>query len=181
MEFEMSVSVSLYEVIQDHAYDLLDPKHLEVSVKSIQEFHNIYFSRGYEDSRRNIKDGIIFNESNRTKSLYTLLNVVYAVNADEKHEQTNSNITRISCRNESCNDAYMLEPFLLPRLCLLNKFSFSVTPKRQASVDRLHKQKSKFSSQSEGAFFKKKWEDTIYFLDHGKTNCLECAHVEKEG
>ncbi|XP_022888919.1 kinesin-like protein KIN-10C [Olea europaea var. sylvestris] len=163
MEFEMSVSVSLYEVIQDHAYDLLDPKHLEVqileaahgkihlkglsqvSVKSIQEFHNIYFSRGsfqksaqkipteqtrnhkglmirvtpeddnlktmltsYEDSRRNIKDGIIFNESNRTKSLYTLLNVVYAVNADEKHEQTNSNITRISCRNESCNDAYML-------------------------------------------------------------------------
>ncbi|CAA2981614.1 kinesin KIN-10C [Olea europaea subsp. europaea] len=41
MEFGKSVSVSLYEVIQDPAYDLLDPKHLEVAVKSIQEFHNL--------------------------------------------------------------------------------------------------------------------------------------------
>lgn len=32
MKFGKSVSVSLYEVIQEHAYDLLDPKHPEVQI-----------------------------------------------------------------------------------------------------------------------------------------------------
>ncbi|KAL0304278.1 UNVERIFIED_CONTAM: Kinesin-like protein KIN-10C [Sesamum radiatum] len=63
-ELGKSVSVSLYELSQDQAYDLLNPKHpavqvledahgkinlkglSQVSVKSISEFHNIYFSQG---------------------------------------------------------------------------------------------------------------------------------------
>ncbi|KAK4431479.1 Kinesin-like protein KIN-10C [Sesamum alatum] len=63
-ELRKSVSVSLYELSQDQAYDLLNPKHpavqvledahgkinlkglSQVSVKSLSEFHDIYFSQG---------------------------------------------------------------------------------------------------------------------------------------
>ncbi|XP_027110282.1 kinesin-like protein KIN-10C isoform X2 [Coffea arabica] len=144
-----SVSISIFEVQQEHAYDLLDPKHSEVQVledcrgkinlkglskvpvKSILEFQNIYFSMsnisksahkiphehtrrshkcliihvlamndnstpklvgkmnfvdlaGYEDSRRISRDGsALLDRTN--KSLHTLLNVVYALNANEMH------------------------------------------------------------------------------------------------
>ncbi|CAI9760025.1 unnamed protein product [Fraxinus pennsylvanica] len=217
MDFGKSVSVSLYEMIEDHAYDLLDPKHIEVqilegpqgkihlkglsqaskydsqiktkfsTVEDLACSFDIISTYGYKDPRRNIKDGTIFTESNRTnKSLYTMLNVVYALNTDEKHlPYRESKLTRIlqeSLGGKSpCFDAYMLESFLLPRLCLLIKFSFSITPKCQASVDRIHKQKSKFSSQSERSFINKKWEDAVYVLDHVKTDCFKCAPVEKEG
>ncbi|KAL2550486.1 ATP binding microtubule motor family protein [Forsythia ovata] len=213
MEFGKSVSVSLYEVVQDHAYDLLDPKHPEVQilegaqgkihlkglsqvyVKSIQEFHNIYFSRGcfqksvqkipteqmrshkglmihvsseddnlktklrskmnfvdlagYEDPRRNIKDGTIFTESNRTnKSLYTLLNVVYALNADEKRvPYRESKLTRIlqdslggtshvlmlTCLNPSfCQDS----------VCSISLVSLSRRNAKQVLVDSTNRSRS---------------------------------------
>ncbi|CAI9771919.1 unnamed protein product [Fraxinus pennsylvanica] len=178
-----SVCVSLYEVIQEHAYDLLDPKHpqvkilegaqgkthlkglSQVDVKSIQEFHNIYFSRvssqkssqkiptekmrchkglmihvspeddnlktkltskmnfvdlaGYEDPRRNIKDGTIFTESNRTnKSLYTLLNVVHALNVNEKRvPYRESELTRILQDSLSGTSHVLILTCLNPSFC----------------------------------------------------------------
>ncbi|XP_059629242.1 kinesin-like protein KIN-10C [Cornus florida] len=144
-----SVTISSYEIFQDHVYDLLDPKRPEVlvledalgkiklkglsqvSVKSISEFKKIYFSgcssqklvqkkalempkrshrgliisissydensntkcvgkmnfvdlAGYEDPRRKSSDNLNLVESTRiNKSLYALLNVVYALNANE--------------------------------------------------------------------------------------------------
>ncbi|KZV20008.1 hypothetical protein F511_26766 [Dorcoceras hygrometricum] len=44
-ESKKTVSVSLYEVTQDHAFDLLDPDYAEIQVmvKSVSEFQNIYF------------------------------------------------------------------------------------------------------------------------------------------
>ncbi|KAK3037187.1 hypothetical protein RJ639_030080 [Escallonia herrerae] len=122
------VTVSFYEVFQDHVYDLLDSRRCKVPVKSISEFHKLLYCgphkpvqkiplelprrshkglmihiiscdeklntkackmnfvdlAGYEDARRNSSDGISLAESTRiNKSLYSLMNVVYALNANE--------------------------------------------------------------------------------------------------
>ncbi|GER51013.1 alpha/beta-Hydrolases superfamily protein [Striga asiatica] len=47
-ELGKSVSVSLYEMTQEHAKDLLNPEHptIQVPVKSMSEFQNIYLSQG---------------------------------------------------------------------------------------------------------------------------------------
>lgn len=47
--------------------------------------HCIVVLSGYEDSRRSSKDGISLTESTRiNKSLYAIMNVVYALNTNEK-------------------------------------------------------------------------------------------------
>ncbi|XP_022871686.1 kinesin-like protein KIN-10C isoform X2 [Olea europaea var. sylvestris] len=213
MKFGKSVSVSLYEVIQEHAYDLLDPKHPEVQilegaqgkihfkglsqvdVKSIQEFHNIYFSRGsfqksvqkiptektrchkglmihvsseddnlkakltskmnfidladYEDPRRNIKDGTIFTESSRTnKSLYTLLNVVYALNANEKRvPYRESKLTRILQDSLGGTSHAMMLMCLNPSfcqdtVCAISLVSLSRRNTKQVSIDSTNRSRS---------------------------------------
>ncbi|PIM98594.1 Plus-end-directed kinesin ATPase [Handroanthus impetiginosus] len=71
-ELGKSVLVSLYELAQDQAYDLLNPKHpvvqvledaqgkvnlkglSQVPVKSISEFHSIYFSQGSIQSAQKV-------------------------------------------------------------------------------------------------------------------------------
>ncbi|XP_058205944.1 kinesin-like protein KIN-10C [Rhododendron vialii] len=146
---QKSVAISLYEVFQDHVYDLLDPTRSEVQVfedaqgkiklkglsqafvKSIPEFHKLYFAgcnsrratkqvpfekqrrshkgliihiictqgcsstkllgkinlvdlAGYEDARRKSVESLnLFDSSRVNKSLYALLNVVNALNANE--------------------------------------------------------------------------------------------------
>ncbi|EYU25107.1 hypothetical protein MIMGU_mgv1a003181mg [Erythranthe guttata] len=126
-----SVSVSLYELTQEHVKDLLNPNHpviqvledaqgvvnlkglSKVSVKSITEFHNVYFGQansrstqtkptdshlsnsvfnvdaifllGYEDPRKSCRDENTPAESSckNNKLLHALLNVISAINSNE--------------------------------------------------------------------------------------------------
>ncbi|KAI3519485.1 hypothetical protein L1887_08646 [Cichorium endivia] len=43
-EGKHTAAISIYEVFQDHVYDLLDSKNPEVPVKSLQEFQNLYYT-----------------------------------------------------------------------------------------------------------------------------------------
>ncbi|KAL0317798.1 UNVERIFIED_CONTAM: Kinesin-like protein KIN-10C [Sesamum angustifolium] len=96
-ELRKSVSVSLYELSQDQAYDLLNPKHpaiqvledahgkinlkglSQVPVKSISEFHNVYFSQGSLNSQKVQTDqprshrGLMVHISSEEDSLKTKL------------------------------------------------------------------------------------------------------------
>ncbi|CDP05179.1 unnamed protein product [Coffea canephora] len=177
-----SLSISIFEVQQEHAYDLLDPKHSEVQVledcrgkinlkglskvpvKSILEFQNIYFSMsnisksahkiphehtrrshkcliihvlamndnsttklagkmnfvdlaGYEDSRRISRDGsALLDRTN--KSLHTLLNVVYALNANEMHvPYRESKLTHIFKESLRGTSHVVLLTCLNPHVC----------------------------------------------------------------
>ncbi|PSR93458.1 Kinesin-like protein [Actinidia chinensis var. chinensis] len=214
---EKSVAISLYEVIQDHVYDLLDPTHLEVRiledaqgriklkglskafVKSISEFHKLYFNEcsshqakmpfelprkshrgvivhilynngssttkllgkinfvdlsGYEDARRKSFEGLILVESSRfNKSLYALLNVIYAINANETRvPYRESKLTRmlqnsfggtnhvlmLTCLNPLfCQDS-ICTTNLASRSCQgANRFFTSSTKKPKASAKRV--------------------------------------------
>ncbi|XP_011076150.1 kinesin-like protein KIN-10C [Sesamum indicum] len=97
-ELQKSVSVSLYELSHDQAYDLLNPRHpavqvledangkinlkglSQVSVKSISEFHNIYFSQGNLQNSQKVQThqprshrGLMVHISSEEDSLKTKL------------------------------------------------------------------------------------------------------------
>lgn len=176
-----SITISFYEIFQDHVYDLLDPKQLEVQilengqgkiqlkglsqvpVKSISEFQKLYISRhnsrkpvqkitmdlprrshkgliinvspvsndlpagkmnfvdlaGYEDIRRKSSEGLIFVENTKVnKSIYTLYNVVYALNANESHvPYRESKLTRMLQESLGWKSKILMLTCLNPSLC----------------------------------------------------------------
>ncbi|KAH9647005.1 kinesin-like protein KIN-10C [Citrus sinensis] len=174
-----SITISFYEIFQDHVYDLLDPKQQEVQilengqgkiqlkglsqvpVKSISEFQKLYISMhnsrklvqkitmdlprrshkglivnvspvsnflptgkmnfvdlaGYQDIRRKSTEGSIFVENTKVnKSIYTLFNVVYALNANESHvPYRESKLTRMLQESLGCKSKILMLTCLLPR------------------------------------------------------------------
>ncbi|CAK9185044.1 unnamed protein product [Ilex paraguariensis] len=206
-EFGKSVGVSLYEVFQDHVYDILDPKHPEVqvlddaqgkvnlrglsqvSVKSISEFQEMYFNgcnsykpaqkialelpqkshkgliiyvsscnenftkmskmnfvdlAGYEDVRRSSSDGSYFVESSRiNKSLYALLNVVYAINANESRvPYRESKLTRMLQDSLGKNHVLMLT-CLNPSFCRDTLYAVSSASRSCQGINRVMTDSSK--------------------------------------
>ncbi|KAH7557657.1 hypothetical protein JRO89_XS11G0197700 [Xanthoceras sorbifolium] len=195
-EIGRSISISVYEISQDHVYDLLDPKRPAVPVKSISEFEKLYLAgyisckpmqkianecthrshkglivhlsspsetvpmckmnfvdlAGYEDARRKSSEGLNLIESTKVnKSIYALLNVVYALNANENHvPYRESKLTRLlqdslggksrilmlTCLNPSfCQDsAYMMS--LASRSCQGVYRTVSETAKKTKSSTR---------------------------------------------
>ncbi|KAL5746355.1 hypothetical protein ACOSP7_027501 [Xanthoceras sorbifolium] len=213
-EIGRSISISVYEISQDHVYDLLDPKRpavliledaqgkiqlkglSQVPVKSISEFEKLYLAgyisckpmqkianecthrshkglivhlsspsetvpmckmnfvdlAGYEDARRKSSEGLNLIESTKVnKSIYALLNVVYALNANENHvPYRESKLTRLlqdslggksrilmlTCLNPSfCQDsAYMMS--LASRSCQGVYRTVSETAKKTKSSTR---------------------------------------------
>ncbi|KAH7669520.1 Plus-end-directed kinesin ATPase protein [Dioscorea alata] len=169
-----SVSISCYEVNQDHIYDVLEPKEQEVlvledagrriqlkglsrvPVKSVSDFKRAYFNRcnsdaqlrshkgliiyvatvdketntnhlgkinfidlaGYEDVKRIIDPKPHLSESAKiNKSLFQLLNVVYALNANETYvPYRESKLTRLMqdfmCKSSSAVLLTCLNPVL---------------------------------------------------------------------
>lgn len=169
-----SVSISCYEVNQDHIYDVLEPKEQEVlvledagrriqlkglsrvPVKSVSDFKRTYFKRcnsdaqlrshkgliiyvatvdketntnhlgkinfidlaGYEDVKRIIDPKPHLSESAKiNKSLFQLLNVVYALNANETYvPYRESKLTRLMqdfmCKSSSAVLLTCLNPVL---------------------------------------------------------------------
>ncbi|KAH9647000.1 kinesin-like protein KIN-10C [Citrus sinensis] len=176
-----SITISFYEIFQDHVYDLLDPKQQEVQilengqgkiqlkglsqvpVKSISEFQKLYISMhnsrklvqkitmdlprrshkglivnvspvsnflptgkmnfvdlaGYQDIRRKSTEGSIFVENTKVnKSIYTLFNVVYALNANESHvPYRESKLTRMLQESLGCKSKILMLTCLSPSFC----------------------------------------------------------------
>ncbi|GAY41134.1 hypothetical protein CUMW_057100 [Citrus unshiu] len=176
-----SITISFYEIFQDHVYDLLDPKQQEVQilengqgkiqlkglsqvpVKSISEFQKLYISMhnsrkpvqkitmdlprrshkglivnvspvsnflptgkmnfvdlaGYQDIRRKSTEGSIFVENTKVnKSIYTLFNVVYALNANESHvPYRESKLTRMLQESLGCKNKILMLTCLSPSFC----------------------------------------------------------------
>ncbi|MCD7465140.1 hypothetical protein HAX54_000684 [Datura stramonium] len=74
---------------------------------------------GYEDSRRSGKDGITLTESTRiNKSLYAIMNVVYALNTNEKRvPYREGKLTRMLQESLGGSNHVLLLTFLNPILC----------------------------------------------------------------
>ncbi|XP_016436350.1 kinesin-like protein KIN-10C isoform X1 [Nicotiana tabacum] len=74
---------------------------------------------GYEDSRRSSKDGIMLTESARiNKSLYGIMNVVYALNTNEKRvPYRESKLTRMLQESLGGSNHVLLLTCLTPILC----------------------------------------------------------------
>ncbi|KAK6936868.1 Kinesin motor domain [Dillenia turbinata] len=101
------VSISCYEIHHDHAYDLLDPKHPDISVledgrgnvklKGLSQVVLSHKSLSYKDVRRKSSDGPNNTESAKiNKSLYAIQNVIHALNANEGHiPYRESKVTRV--------------------------------------------------------------------------------------
>ncbi|EPS65540.1 hypothetical protein M569_09237 [Genlisea aurea] len=77
-EVKKLVSISVYEVVQNHAYDVLDSEHHEVPVRSITEFCNVYFIQGRKLSKSQplSHKGLMVNISSEDGSLESKINFV---------------------------------------------------------------------------------------------------------
>ncbi|KAL8557166.1 hypothetical protein ACS0TY_004571 [Phlomoides rotata] len=221
-ELGKSVSVSLYELTRDHVKDLLNPDHptiqvledakgkiiikglSQVSVKSITEFHDIYFTKGgsqstqksstdqshkglmvhissddekmkanlpikinfvdlagYQDLRRS---GITPAESNRkNKSLYALLNVVSAINANEMRVPYRESIlTRILQDSLGGRSHVLLLTCLNPSFCQDSLSTISLVSRSYQSTKQVLKD---FTNRSQSSAKVKE----ISSLKNGKT------------
>ncbi|KAL8543996.1 hypothetical protein ACS0TY_004517 [Phlomoides rotata] len=221
-ELGKSVSVSLYELTRDHVKDLLNPDHptiqvledakgkiiikglSQVSVNSITEFHDIYFTKGgsqstqksstdqshkglmvhissddekmkanlpikinfvdlagYQDLRRS---GITPAESNRkNKSLYALLNVVSAINANEMRVPYRESIlTRILQDSLGGRSHVLLLTCLNPSFCQDSLSTISLVSRSYQSTKQVLKD---FTNRSQSSAKVKE----ISSLKNGKT------------
>ncbi|KAG8381310.1 hypothetical protein BUALT_Bualt06G0109100 [Buddleja alternifolia] len=239
-ELGKSVCVSLYELTHDNAYDLLNPMRpaVQVCVKSISEFHSIYFSQGssqntqkvptdqprnhkglmvhissendelkpnvvnkinfvdlagYEDPRKSsrdgIRDGITAAENNRiNKSLYAILSVVSAINANEARvPYRESKLTRIlqdslggsshilllTCLNPSfCQDS-LSSISLVSRSCRITKQVLTDSTNRNQSSAKVKVQSSlKFGKTMSASLSLKKQIDHSQLLSGKKGSCI---------
>ncbi|XP_052204728.1 kinesin-like protein KIN-10C [Diospyros lotus] len=211
-DVENSVSISFYEVFQDHVYDLLDPTRPEVHVledaqgqiklkglsqgfvKSIDEFHKLYNScslhramhkppfdlprrshkglivrilfnkedsnvkllgkinfvdlAGYEDARRKSCEGLNLVESNRVnKSLYALLNVVYALNTNEgRVPYRESKLTRMLQDSFGGTNHVVMLTCLNPWFCQDTLYAASLASRSCQATNRVSTNSAKKSN-----------------------------------
>ncbi|KAI8564836.1 hypothetical protein RHMOL_Rhmol03G0213300 [Rhododendron molle] len=185
---QKSVAISLYEVFQDHVHDLLDPTRSEVQafVKSIPEFHKLYFAgcnsrratkqvpfekqrrshkgliihiictqgcsstkllgkinlvdlAGYEDARRKSVESLnLFDSSRVNKSLYALLNVVNALNANENRvPYRESKLTRMLQDSFGGRNRALMLICLNPLSCQDTIYATSLASRSRQGVNRV--------------------------------------------
>ncbi|KAA8533711.1 hypothetical protein F0562_031228 [Nyssa sinensis] len=209
------VSISFYEVFQDHVHDLLDPKRREVqvledaqgkiklkglsqvSVKSTSEFCKLYFGggsshkskqkmalelprrshkgliihisscdensntklvgkmnfvdlAGYEDARGKSSDVLNLVESTRiNKSLYALLNVVYALNANESRiPYRESKLTRMLQDSLGGTNHVLMITCLSPSFCQDTVYTLSLASRSCQGINRVFRDSTKQSKSS---------------------------------
>ncbi|KAH7855689.1 hypothetical protein Vadar_027699 [Vaccinium darrowii] len=212
---QKSVAISLYEVFQDHIYDLLDPTRPEVQafedaqgkiklkglsqafVRSITEFHKLYFTgcssrqatkqapfekprrshkgliihiictqecsrtkllgkinlvdlAGYEDARRKSMQGLnLFDSSRVNKSLYALLNVVYALNAKENRvPYRESKLTRMLQDSFGGSNRVLMLICLNPLFCQDTIYATSLASRSCQGVNRVSTNATKKAKSS---------------------------------
>ncbi|KAE9464847.1 hypothetical protein C3L33_03229, partial [Rhododendron williamsianum] len=142
---QKSVAISLYEVFQDHVYDLLDPTRpllnpfLNFTSYTLPGVIASSHKTGYEDARRKSVESLnLFDSSRVNKSLYALLNVVNALNANENRvPYRESRLTRMLQDSFGGRNRALMLICLNPLSCQDTIYATSLASRSLQGVNRV--------------------------------------------